>query len=101
MRVWVQFFLLALSGFLAIADDSPKALTLVNNQPFPIRMPLQVRQFPLPIGTWETSNGELVQADGNDVVLIASVEAGSEKQLTFRKKPFSGRGPFRVSKAEN
>src|SRR5215831_11994999 len=101
MRVWIRSLLALVPTVLAVADETPPTLKLVNNQPFPIQMPVQVRQFPLPSRSWLTGDGQPIQGFGADAVLIATVKASTQKQITLQKGTYDKQAALKVSPAEN
>ncbi|MEP6911719.1 MAG: hypothetical protein ABI923_03130, partial [bacterium] len=63
-------------------------VVIVNNQPFRVRMPIQIRGHKLGAGSWSIGKGGRqtpVQQVGNDAVFIASLEASSTERLSFRR----------------
>src|SRR4051794_15105810 len=71
-------------SFLATGACVSQTIELVNNQPFSIRLPVEVRNFPLPAGQWLA--GDLpIQTDNSNIVLIAQVEAASHKELELHQ----------------
>jgi hypothetical protein len=80
---WVALLCLANCG-LAEASQRPAAIELINNQPFPIRMPVVVDGFP--------DNGELKkmqswQQDGTNAVIIANLGPKSAERLRLDDRP--------------
>src|SRR5437588_6135650 len=78
----------ALWTSMATAADSASTIELINNQPFPIRMPIEVRQFHLPNADFVTSDHQGVQPVGSNLVLIARVASGSERHLALSAGKF-------------
>lgn len=77
--------LCAVGGIVAHDKNAPRAVVIVNHQPFRVRMPLRVREQKLGAGAWATSDGRPVQQVGADAVFIAEVEASATKRLTLRQ----------------
>ncbi len=64
---------------------APRAVVIVNHQPFRVRMPMRIREQNFGAGTWTTSNGRPVQQAGTDAVLIAELNGSSSERLAFRQ----------------
>ncbi|MBA3631820.1 MAG: hypothetical protein H0W58_03250 [Acidobacteria bacterium] len=59
-------------------------IELVNNQPFPVRMPIAVKNGNLNGGTWKTSDGKAAQKDGDSLVFIADLPASSTQNFKLQ-----------------
>src|SRR4051794_25799014 len=55
-----------------------QSIHLINNQPFPIRLPVEVRDFSLPAKS-------SMQPDGSNLVLIADLQALSTRTLNLEQ----------------
>ncbi len=82
VRAWPYLAVLRCSVCL-ISAASP-SLELINNQPFAIRLPIEIRDLSLGEGDWETSRGQAVQQSGSNVVLIADLPPDGREQFHFR-----------------
>src|SRR5437867_9049979 len=88
MRLLKCSLAVAILGSLsALGAAREPALELINNQPFPIYMPVEVRQFRLGDGHWVTSDKEPAQSIGSNVVFIARVAGSTTKRVSFRPGP--------------
>jgi hypothetical protein len=69
------------------ANKAPRKLTIVNNQPFRIQMPVRLRAQKLEPGDWETSKGRPVQQLGDDVVFISDLNPSATENLILHQRP--------------
>src|SRR3954451_11458685 len=72
------------ASITSFAVDELPRIELVNNQPFSIRMPLEVIQTSLGEDNWRTSNGQNIQSNGSNVIFIASVESKSRQSISLQ-----------------
>lgn len=76
-------FLISLAGLfasiqiIAAQNRSPQTVNVVNNQPFPVRMPIRLRGANLSGSARQTANGQAIQADGEDAIFIADLSASA------------------------
>src|SRR5881394_2416512 len=56
---------------------------LVNNQPFPISLPIELRSFYPGDGKWQTADAHPVQQFGSNLILVANLPASSRSRLNF------------------
>src|ERR1051325_6676606 len=61
-----------------------QSIHLTNNQPFPIRLPIEIRDFYLKPAQW-TAEGQPAQLDGSNLVLIADLQGSSHAVLNLRE----------------
>ena len=64
--------------------DAPHKIELVNNQSFPVRMPITVKSGNLNGDNGKTSNGKAVQKDGESLVFIADLSASSAQNFKLQ-----------------
>ncbi len=67
------------------SSRTPGIVELINNQPFPVRMPLRVRGYNLGQGAWAIADRQPVQQTGSDVVFVADVNASSSRRFAFQQ----------------
>ncbi len=60
-------------------------IELVNNQPFPVRMPIRIKSGNLTGEIFRTASGKAVQKDGDDLVFIADLPASSSQNFKLQK----------------
>ncbi|MDQ3130258.1 MAG: hypothetical protein M3Q99_05795 [Acidobacteriota bacterium] len=63
---------------------APHKIELVNNQSFPVRMPITVKSGNLNGDTWKTSSGKAVQKDGESLVFVADLAASSAQSFKLQ-----------------
>jgi hypothetical protein len=83
----IVLFALINSSFIKSvnAGSNPqRSVTIANNQPFPIRMPVRIKGLNLPGSSWATSQNQPVQIDGEDAVFIADLKPSAQQQITFK-----------------
>jgi hypothetical protein len=83
----VVLFALIDSSFIQSVNASSnqqRSVTIANNQPFPIRMPVRIKGLGLPDGSWATSQNQPVQIVGGDAVFIADLKPSTQQQITFK-----------------
>ncbi len=68
---------------ISAATETVK-IGLVNNQPFPVRMPIAVKGGNLNGETWKTFDGKTVQRDGDSLVFIADLPASSRQNFSLQ-----------------
>ena len=68
---------------IAVSPQTVK-IELVNNQPFPVRMPIAVKSGNLKGETWKTLSGKAVQKDGDDLIFIADLPASSAQNFKLQ-----------------
>ncbi len=70
----------------AIIAGSPQTvkIELVNNQSFPVRMPITVKSGNLNGETWRTSDGKAAQKDGDSLVFVADLPASSAQNFKLQ-----------------
>jgi len=83
-------FLVTLAGIFAFAQTiaaqnrPPQTVSIVNNQPFPVRMPIRLRGANLSGDMRQTANSQAIQTDGEDAIFIADLPASSGKDFQFQ-----------------
>ncbi|MEP6787104.1 MAG: hypothetical protein ABJB40_01640, partial [Acidobacteriota bacterium] len=80
------FLLFAVLTTVAAAFVSAQSLKveLVNNQQFPVRMPIVVKAPNLRGESFRTSSGKSAQKDGDDLVFISDIPASSRQDLNLQ-----------------
>src|SRR3954468_19708204 len=92
MPFWkLSLLIAALCASKAPAADSAPTFELINNQPFPIRMPMEIRHFDLPNTTFVTSDHRPVQPLGSNLMFIAEAGAMAERRLTLSAGSFQAK----------
>ena len=81
-------FLLA-SAVVAVSPQTVK-IEVVNNQSFPVRMPIAVKSGNLNGETWKTSDDKAVQKDGDSLVFIADLPASSHQNFSLQNGSIKG-----------
>jgi len=81
----ILLLLAFLSGQSAIAVPpqtvNPSEIKLVNNQPFPVRMPIAVKSGNLKGEIFKTSDEKAMQKDGDDLIFVADLAASSAQNF--------------------
>ena len=82
-------FILPLLGFfpakpVVIAATETVKIELVNNQSFPVRMPIAVKGGNSKGETWKTSSGKAIQKDGDNLVFVADLPASSMQNFKLQ-----------------
>ena len=102
MRLSNQLLALAaLCSLSAFGAEPQPVLEVINNQPFPIRMPVEARQFPLGAGNWLTGDKEPVQQEGSNLVFVARIDAANNKRISFRQGSIEGKAALTIRGTEN
>ena len=88
----------------AAKKQTPQTVRIVNNQPFAVKMPVNLTIKNLSDTAWRTPNNKLAQvdSDGDNLFFIADLPASSTKDYRFQNdKPSESNGKFSVNPAEN
>ncbi|MDQ6632369.1 MAG: hypothetical protein M3Y82_11555 [Verrucomicrobiota bacterium] len=79
---------------------APKlSIHLINNQEYPIRLPVTIRDVRLPAAG--SMDDQPVQQDGSNIVFVADVSAKSEKEISFSAAESTSRKILSVAAVEN
>ncbi|MDX6708989.1 MAG: hypothetical protein QOH96_5, partial [Blastocatellia bacterium] len=85
---WLCAIVLSISvvgSIIASVKTPPRNITVVNNQPFRIQMPILLRGQRLGPGDWTIGKGRAVQQLGDDLVFVADLEGSSTTNLTIQQ----------------
>src|SRR5437899_2577322 len=67
------------------AHAEPFTIDLTNNQPFPIRMPFEIRGLSLPAVDWGVSDEQWVQQSGSNLLFVADIGPFTNQHLLLRE----------------
>lgn len=86
-RFLLVFLTIALLPAQSVMAVSPQAveIELVNNQSFPVRMPVAVKSGNLNDANWKTAGGRAAQKDGGNLVFVADLPASKAQSFTLQK----------------
>lgn len=84
--VFVLLFLTVFSVKTAVIAQSSVSvkIELINNQMFPVRMPIAIKSENLNGENWKTAEGKAAQKDGNSLVFIADLPASSIQNFQLK-----------------
>ncbi len=86
---------LAASILALDAGHGAPLLTLCNNQPFPIHMPMRFSQSAgKDKGPWLANGRQPAQLIGQDIVLVADIPASTTELFDLMRLPIGSREPF-------
>ncbi|HEY0462359.1 MAG TPA: hypothetical protein VGC97_24715 [Pyrinomonadaceae bacterium] len=96
-----KWFFGALLAVLICPQAFPaQTIKIVNNQPFPVRLPVVVKGANLQGEKWRAAGGggAAVQKDGEDLIFVADLPASQAESLKLEKAPAKGvNKPFVLS----
>lgn len=69
---------------VATASRAPIMVELINNQPFPLRMPVRLRDVNPGGGAWSTTANRPVQQENDDLIFIADVAPFAHERFSLR-----------------
>src|ERR1051325_7483094 len=94
----LRFMALAVLSTAAVSVLAAPSLHLENNQPFPIQMPVTIRDSGLGDGEW-TANGRAVQTAGANATLVIDLARGAQQDITFKQGKTVKAGAFALKRA--
>ncbi len=97
VRVLSTIILLTLYTLTAAAQT----VEVTNNQPFPVRMPLEIRAVNLPNKNLRTAEGKPVQTDGEKMIFIGDLPASAAKKIRIQNGSAKTAKTLVVSPTEN
>ncbi|MEP6703191.1 MAG: hypothetical protein ABJB34_00130 [Acidobacteriota bacterium] len=110
MRERIVWLLLTVVIFISVevskaqSTPHPRTVEIVNNQPFPVRMPIALRGSRAVGDFGTTTNGVPVQKDGDDLIFVADLPASAVRALkltaTAAKLPLRARS-LRLEPVDN
>ena len=86
-HILIFFFLFGVFTTFGVELVSAQSLKveMVNNQPFPVRMPIALKAEDLKGDSFGTSNGKSAQKNGDDLVFISDIAASSRQEFNLQK----------------
>jgi hypothetical protein len=70
--------------FLSVQSINAQNVQITNNQPFAVRMPLQIRSVNLQNKNLRTTDGKPVQTDGENIFFVADLPASSTQNFRLQ-----------------
>ena len=67
----------------ATSAEPAVTLSLTNNQPFPLRIPIEIRNAGADATFWLSADSHAAQTDGTNLIMVADLPAGANQQLQF------------------
>jgi hypothetical protein len=64
-----------------------QSIKIVNNQPFPVKLPVILKNASLPGEGWSAASGAALQKDGSDLIFVADLPASQAANLKLQKAP--------------
>ena len=74
----------------SVSTSASVRVELINNQPFPLRMPMRVPAPRLTEGAWRTNESAPVQREGDAATFIVNVPASGTKSLRIEPRGAGG-----------